>query len=125
MGIHYLCHRLLYPVFDTTDRMNFSEQLQQLPSIAHLSALELLDTDGHVVARIDNQPGKAGSVAVYHALAQKHGGAITPAAAAEGLALFCEHTAAARTHRGSHPNIDRLLDWAEGTASYQVRLIPA
>ena len=104
--------------------MNFADQLKQLPSIAHVAAIELLDASGQVVDRIPNQPGKAGSVAVYHALAQKHGGAITPAAAAEGLALFCEHTVAARAHPGSHPNIDRLLAWAEGTASHAVRVVP-
>lgn len=105
--------------------MKFAEQLQQLPPITHVAALELLDASGTVVARIDNQPGKAGSVAVYHALAQKHGGVITPAAAAEGLGWFCEHAASARAHTGSHPNIDRLLAWAGGTASYTIRLIPA
>lgn len=105
--------------------MNFSEQLKQLPAIAHVAAIELLDVNGQVVDRIPNQPGKAGSVAVYHALAQKHGGAITPAAAAEGLALFHEHTAAAREHPGAHPNIDRLLAWSEGTASHAVRIVLA
>ena len=105
--------------------MNFAEQLKQLPPITHLAALELLAPDGSVVARIDNQPGKAGSVAVYHALAQQHGGVITPAAAAEGLLWFCEHTDSARAHPGSHPNIDRLLAWAAGTTTYTVRPIPA
>ncbi|MFC7408875.1 DUF2322 family protein [Hydrogenophaga atypica] len=105
--------------------MNFADQLKQLPAIAHVAAIELLDASGQVLDRIPNQPGKAGSVAVYHALAQQHGGVITPAAAAQGLALFCEHTAAARAHPGSHPNIDRLLAWAEGTASHAVRVVPA
>ncbi|MFC7462635.1 DUF2322 family protein [Hydrogenophaga defluvii] len=105
--------------------MNFADQLKQLPAIAHVAAIELLDASGQVLDRIHNQPGKAGSVAVYHALAQQHGGVITPAAAAQGLALFCEHTAAARAHPGSHPNIDRLLAWAEGTASHAVRVVSA
>lgn len=105
--------------------MNFAEQLKQLPPITHLAAIELLAPDGTVVARIANEPGKTGSLAVYHALAQQHGGVITPAAAAEGLRWFCEHTDSARAHPGSHPNIDRLLAWAEGTASHAVRLIPA
>lgn len=105
--------------------MNFADQLKQLPAIAHVAAIELLDASGQVLDHIPNQPGKAGSVAVYHALAQQHGGVITPAAAAQGLALFCEHTAAARAHPGSHPNIDRLLAWAEGTASHAVRVVPA
>lgn len=103
--------------------MNFVEQLKHLPSAAHIAAIELLDASGQVVARIDNQPGKAGSVTVYHALAQRHGGVLTPQAAREGLELFCEHTAAARAHPGSHPNIDRLLAWAEDTASHTVRLV--
>ena len=105
--------------------MNFVDQLKQLPSVAHLAAIEWLDEHGQVVGRIDNQPGKAGSLAVYHALAQRHGGRLTPQAAREGLALFCEHTAAARAHPGSHPNIDRLLAWAEGTATHTVRLVQA
>lgn len=90
--------------------MSFTETLKTLPSIEHLSALELLDADGQVIASIENQPGKKGSLAVYAALAARHGGKIDRAAAAEGLALFAEHTDDARQHPGSHPNIDRLLE---------------
>ena len=41
--------------------MTFADNLRQLPSIAHLAALQLLDDAGHVVATIPNQPGKTGS----------------------------------------------------------------
>lgn len=105
--------------------MNFAQTLQTLPSVAHLVALRVLDAQGHVLATLENKPGQAGSLAVYHALAQRHGGAITPAAAAEGLALYVEHIDDARAFPGKHPNIDRLIAWSAGTASYSVVLIPA
>jgi len=104
--------------------MAFADILKTLPSIAHLSAIELLDADGLVVAAIENKPGKAGSLAVYAALAARHG-AISPAAAREGLDLFAEHTADARAHPGKHPNIDRLFALVESGATLQVRQRPA
>lgn len=102
--------------------MHFAERLKTLPSVTHLVSLDLLDADGTVIARIHNQPGQAGSLAVYHALAQQHGGQITPAAAALGLLWYAEHTADAQAHPGKHPNIDRLIDWAQGSSAYAVRL---
>lgn len=105
--------------------MTFADTLKTLPPVSHLAALQLQDGQGQVLATIENKPGQAGSLAVYHALAQRHGGAVTPAAAAEGLALYGEHTADARAFPGKHPNIDRLLAWAEGTASYPVVLVAA
>ncbi len=88
--------------------MRFAEQLRQLPPVSHLEGIDLLDAQGALVARIDNQPGQAGSLAVYNFLGQ-HFGAITPLAAATGLELYAEHTEDARAHPGKHPNIDRLL----------------
>jgi hypothetical protein len=102
----------------------FAENLQQLPPIAHLSALRLIDARGQLAATIENLPGKAGSLAVYHALAAKHGG-ITVAAAEEGLQLFAEHTEAARAHPGSHPNIDRLFEVLASGQGYTVQHVPA
>src|SRR3990167_4883258 len=58
-----------------------------------------------LVATLENKPGKAGSLAVYAALAARHG-SINLAAAREGLVMFAEHTADARLHPGSHPNIE-------------------
>jgi hypothetical protein len=103
--------------------MNFAQRLQQLPSVSHLAALELLDAQGQVVATIEHKPGQIGSLTVYAALAAEHGGAITPAAARLGLAWYAEHTADAQAHPGKHPNIDRLIDWAQGQTAYTVRLV--
>ena len=104
--------------------MNFAERLKTLPSIAHLAELQLIDADGvTVIASIENKPGKAGSLTVYNGLAARHGGQITPAAAAEGIEWFAEHVADAKANPGKHPNIDRLFAWAEGTQSYGVKLI--
>jgi hypothetical protein len=102
--------------------MNFADRLQQLPCVSHLSALHLLDSQGQVLATLENKPGQAGSLAVYHALAALYGGRITPAAASLGLEWYAEHTADALTHPGKHPNIDRLMAWAQGTASFTVGL---
>ena len=88
--------------------MTFAENLKHLPRISHLAEIQLLDDQTNVVARIENKPGQAGSVAGYNHLGQIYG-AITPDAAAKGLELYAEHTADARLNPGKHPNIDRLL----------------
>lgn len=105
--------------------MNFADRLKQLPSASHLAALHLLGTDGQVLATLENKPGQAGSLAVYAALAALYGGHITPAAAHLGLEWYAEHTQDALAHPGKHPNIDRLLAWAEGSESYRVQTIAA
>lgn len=104
--------------------MNFAERLKTLPPVTHLQALQLLDAQDQPVATIENKPGQTGSLAVYHALAQQHGGSITPAAAALGLQWYAEHTADAQAHPGKHPNIDRLMAWAAGSATYRVQAVP-
>ena len=105
--------------------MNFADRLKQLPSASHLAALHLLGTDGQVLATLENKPGQAGSLAVYAALAALYGGHITPAAAHLGLEWYAEHTQDALAHPGKHPNIDRLLAWAEGSESYRVQTVAA
>lgn len=102
--------------------MSFADNLQQLPTIDHLAELQLLDAQGQCIASIPNQPGKAGSVRLYAALAAKYG-SITVEAAREGLQLFAEHTEAARQHPGSHPNIDRLFDVIQSGQVLGVQLI--
>lgn len=104
--------------------MAFADNLKQLPSIAQLAALELIDAADAVAATIENKPGKAGSLAVYHALAAKHG-SINVAAAQEGLEIFAEHTVDARANPGKHPNIDRLLEVIASGQGYSVKLIAA
>ena len=104
--------------------MAFADNLKQLPSVAHLAELQLINAAGQVVATIENKPGKAGSLAVYAALAAKHG-SINVAAAQEGLDIFAEHTADARAHPGKHPNIDRLLDIISTGQGLSVKLVNA
>ena len=102
--------------------MAFADNLKNLPAIAHIAELQLIDDAGHIGATIPNAPGKAGSVTVYNALAAKHG-SINVAAAQEGLALFAEHTDDARARPGAHPNIDRLLDVIATGKGYGVRVV--
>lgn len=103
--------------------MNFAARLQQLPSASHLAALQLLGADGQVIATIENKPGQTGSLVVYAALAALYGGSITPAAARLGLEWYGEHVADAKALPGKHPNIDRLLGWAEGSESYRAQVV--
>ena len=102
----------------------FADNLRLLPSIAHLAELQLIDAAGATVATIENKPGKAGSLAVYNALAAKHG-SINVAAAEEGLQLFAEHTESARQHPGSHPNIDRLFAVIASGQALSVKTVAA
>lgn len=102
---------------------SFADLLQTLPPVQHLHALELIDERGKIIARIENQPGSAGSVRVYAALAAEFG-VLNAAAAQRGLTLFAEHTAAARAHPGSHPNIDRLLALVDSQEAITIRLYP-
>ena len=100
----------------------FKDNLQQLPSVDGIKRIDLIDTSGSVVASIENQPGKQGSLAVYAHLQQAHG-VLTREAAEYGLALFGEHTADARVRPGAHPNVDRLLAIAAGEAALQIKVI--
>ncbi len=103
--------------------MAFAENLAALPATDQLSRVELIGANG-AIETIENKPGSAGSVRVYAYLAGKHG-AIDAAAAAEGLALYAEHTADARANSGKHPNIDRLLRVVAGQDNYAVKTYSA
>lgn len=87
--------------------MKFADTLKTLPEFAG-EQLVLTDGSGAEVAVIANAPGTAGSFRVYAHLAQQYG-AINAEAAAEGLAIFAEHTEDASLNPGKHPNIDRLI----------------
>ena len=105
--------------------MAFADNLRSLPPVTHLAALALRNAAGEVVATIENKPGKAGSLAVYAALAAQHGNRIDAAAAQQGLELFAEHTESARQHPGSDPNIDRLFEIIATGQGYTVELVAA
>jgi len=42
-----------------------------------------------------------------------------------GVEWYAEHTADARAFPGKHPNIDRLLAWAQGSVAYTLKAIAA
>jgi hypothetical protein len=100
----------------------FKDNLRQLPPIDGVHRIDLVDADGAVVASIENQPGKQGSLAVYQHLNQVFG-SLNADAANHGLAVFAEHTADARNRPGAHPNIDRLLAIAAGEAPLGIKVI--
>lgn len=102
---------------------SFTEILASLPPVDGIRRIELsLPGSDAVAAVIENQPGQAGSLRVYHALLQGHG-RIDAAAAEEGLRLYAEHTADARAHPGRHPNIDRLLEVVAQGHCYAGRIV--
>lgn len=105
--------------------MTFKDNLQQLPSVDAIQRIDLIDVaSGAVVASIENQPGKQGSLAVYHYLGQLFG-VLDAKAAEHGLILFAEHTADARNRPGAHPNIDRLLEIAADGSSLNIEVVSA
>lgn len=102
----------------------FKDNLQQLPPVDGVERIDLVDGKGAVVASIENQPGKQGSLAVYQYLKQIFG-ALDAKAAEHGLAVFAEHTADARNRPGAHPNVDRLLAIAAGSTPLSIEVIAA
>ena len=102
----------------------FQDNLQHLPPIDGVQRIDLVDAGGTVVASIANEPGKQGSLAVYHYLKQAFG-TLDAKAAEHGLLVFGEHTADARNRPGAHPNVDRLLDIAAGGAALSIALVRA
>lgn len=105
--------------------MNFSDRLQQLPSVAHLAALHVSSADGQALTTLEPKPGQAGSLVIYHALGLLYNGCITPDAARLGLEWYAEHHADALAHPGKHPNIDRLLACADSGSVLLVRAVAA
>ncbi|KSB90446.1 hypothetical protein AS593_13270 [Caulobacter vibrioides] len=101
----------------------FKDNLQQLPAVDGVQRIDLVDSEGAVVASIENQPGKQGSLAVYQYLKQVFGG-LDARAAEHGLAVFAEHTADARSRPGAHPNVDRLLAIVDGGAPLAIEVVP-
>jgi hypothetical protein len=87
--------------------MKFADTLKTLPEFPG-ARIVLTDAAGAEVGMIANAPGSAGSFRVYAYLLQRYG-ALNAEAAAEGLAVFAEHTEDASRNPGKHPNIDRLI----------------
>lgn len=100
----------------------FRDNLQQLPSVDGVQRIDLVDGKGAVVASIENQPGKQGSLAVYQYLQQSFE-TLDAKAAEHGLVVFGEHTEDARNRPGAHPNVDHLLAIAAGGSPLSIEII--
>lgn len=107
-----------------TPSATFKDNLHQLPTVDGVQRIDLVNGMGAVVASIENQPGKQGSLAVYHYLGQVFG-TLDATAAEHGLAVFGEHRADARNRPGAHPNVDRLLAIAAGGSPLTIEVIAA
>ncbi len=103
-------------------RSTFKENLQHLPPADDVQRIDLVDRTGALVASIENQPGKTGSLAVYQYLKQAFG-TLTAQAAEHGLAVFAEHTADARLRPGAHPNVDRLIAISAGGPALDIEVV--
>jgi hypothetical protein len=101
---------------------SFKDNLKLLPSVEGLASINLTDPAGVIVATIENQPGKQGSLAVYQYLQQCFD-VLDTQAATHALEIFAEHTADAKNRPGAHPNIDRLLDIIGGAAPLGIQLV--
>lgn len=93
--------------------MQFKDYLATFPDIAHLSGLNVKNTQNDVVHYIPAIEGKLGSLKLYNALFAKFYGKLTAYEARQGLEWFAEHVADAHQHHGKHPNIDLLFQVIE------------
>lgn len=95
-----------------------------MPPVEGVQRIDLVDGTGAVVASIENQPGKQGSLAVYQYLKQVFN-TLDTKAAEHGLLVFAEHTVDARNRPGAHPNVDRLLAINAGGTPLRIEVITA
>ena len=88
--------------------MSFKEILETLPTIDHLTGLNVMD-DETIIHNIPAIPGKLGSLRLYNALAEKFNGKLNRTSAQQGVEWFAEHVEDAKVNPGKHPNIDLLF----------------
>ena len=92
--------------------MNFKDILETLPSIEHLTGLDVLNGET-VIHHIPAAPGKLGSLRLYNTLAEKFNGKLDRTSA---------HVEDAKQNPGKHPNIDLLFKVVAEELNYS--LIP-
>lgn len=102
-----------------TPTASFKDNLALLPPIDGIARIDLRDAAGAVVATIPNEPGKQGSLRIYNYLEMCFG-KLDSAVAAHALEVFGEHAPDARANPGAHPNIDRLLEIADGGPALEI-----
>ena len=101
--------------------MNFKDILETLPSIDHLTGLDVLNGKT-VIHHIPAAPGKRGSLRLYNALAEKFNGKLDRTSAQQGIEWFAEYVEDAKQNPGKHPNIDLLFKVVAEELNYS--LIP-
>ena len=99
--------------------MNFKDILETLPTIDHLTGLDVLNGEA-VIHHIPAAPGKLGSLRLYNALAEKFNGKLDRTSAQQGIEWFAEHVEDAKQNPGKHPNIDLLFKVVEEELSYSL-----
>ena len=99
--------------------MTFNEILVALPTIEHLSEINILE-NGKQIHQIPAAPGKLGSLRVYNALAEEFNGKLDRTSAQQGIEWFAEHVEDAKQNPGKHPNIDLLLRVIEQYLCYHI-----
>ena len=99
--------------------MNFKDILETLPSIEHLTGLDVLNGET-VIHHIPAALGKLGSLRLYNALAEKFNGKLDRTSAQQGIEWFAEHVEDAKQNPGKHPNIDLLFKVIEEELSYSL-----
>ena len=88
--------------------MSFKEILETLPTIDHLTGLNVMDGET-IIHNISAIPGKLGSLRLQNALAEKLNGKLNRTSAQQGVEWFAEHIEDAKENPGKHPNIDLLF----------------
>ena len=107
-----------------TPTPSFKDNLQLLPSIEEVAHIDIIDLAGKTVDRIENKPGKQGSLIVYQYL-ERNFGTLNVQAALHGLEVFAEHTEDAKNRPGAHPNIDRLLEILGNGIALNIQVVKA
>jgi hypothetical protein len=102
--------------------MSFADNLATFPNVENISTILITNSAGDAIDRIENAPGKQGSLKLYKALLEEFG-ELNAAAAKKGLELFAEHVADAEANPGKHPNIDRLFAIAQSEASLGLEVL--
>ena len=101
--------------------MNFKDILETLPSIEHLTGLDVLNGET-VIHHIPAAPCKLGSLRLYNALSEKFNGKLDRTSAQQGIEWFAEYVEDAKQNPGKHPNIDLLFKVVAEELNYS--LIP-
>jgi len=99
--------------------MSFKEILETLPTIDHLTGLNVMDRET-IIHNIPAIPGKLGSLRLYNALAEKFNRKLNRTSAQQGVEWFAEHVEDAKQNPGKHPNIDLLFKVVAGDVVYSL-----